>query len=468
MKKITLFTLFVGGVLGIIKIFSIVPFVRMAADDFGFAQTGFNQGIIQSQIYWYNAITGRVTTNFLQTVFGMLSAPTGVTSLYTILTFVVLFLCVFVFFKNLLNSQKWHLKAVVISFVFVASYYLITPNKAESWYWLTGSATYLWPTFLGIGSLGFALAQKQSAWSKSASFLLAFLAGFGNETFGLMFLTLLLAITVYLKLVRSKYFTHLLVVFVGTFISFGIMFLAPGNTSRLHSPSSDEMSALGALLYSVQKGPALLFSIVSQSFVYLGSLFLTLSLFWSFEDVNFGKSKNQESPYIKMFVIVIGTILLSIVFMLPGYKALGRMPPDRTEINLSLVIIMALVFGSLYFSKIISEKVLAKNTSYYLCTTLTVVIFLIVSVSSFTKTIAEDVYIAKNYSSAFDSLFLKLKDASKVGSEGVLLVDPLPNSGLVFSQTLNDDVNHFANRYYSSFFGLKGIRTPPLDQKGNE
>jgi hypothetical protein len=463
MKKILIFTLTIAALLGLIKVATIIPFTRMGADDFAFSVTGFQHGVLKAQLFWYLGITGRVTTNFLQTVFGMFSSENGLTGWYTVLTLALLSGSLFIFFKNLFKSKLGFWLTILVSVLFMVSYYLITPDKTESWYWMTGSITYLWPTFLGLGAVGFALADKQNIGNRAGAFLLALLAGSGNETFGVMFLSVLVLLLLYFRLIKSKLFNNFLVVFAGAAISFAVMFFAPGNTNRLAGGGSDEMSLVGTVFYSLQKGPALLFSIVGNNIVYLLSLLTSLSAFFAMQNIAIEATDDKEELLKKLFFILAIPVLMSVLFMLPGYKALGRVPPSRTEVNLAFVVILSLIFGAMYLGQIIGKLNLSKYFTYKASVAIIALVFLLSATNAFTKTVAEDIYIAKNYSVAFDELFSQLKSESMKGNDQVVIVKPLPESGLIHSQKLTNDTTHWANSYWSVFFKLKGIKIEDVE-----
>src|SRR5207253_11245863 len=68
-----------------------------------------------------------------------------------------------------------------------------TFERGEVWFWLSGSATYLWPLALALLGAGFLLARRPSAWTVAAgSVALALTAGF-NESPALLIVTALAA-----------------------------------------------------------------------------------------------------------------------------------------------------------------------------------------------------------------------------------------------------------------------------------
>lgn len=478
MKKYLTFAFLTASFFGMLKMLTIAPFDRMSADDFSYTTVAFTQGILKAQIAWYTTFTGKFINNFLVTVFGIMSSRNGSTLVYFLITLVLLFSAIFIFFKKVTNSRLGPFYSVLLSLLFLVSYYLITPDKNESWYWLSGSVEYLWPTIFVIGGLGFALEKKSTLFGSILLFVLAFLVGGGSEVAGTILVVSLFLSLLYLALMAflqkregnllsfvktlftdNKLFVNLFIIFLGASLSFLIMYLSPGNAIRIKGPGSDEMNIIGALFYSLQKGPALTFTIIKENFVYLLSLLVSLSAFFSFAGVGFEEFVDRNKTVKKIFFILVAPFFLSIIYMLPGYRALGRVLPSRAEIDLSFIILVSLIYAALYLSRIFMDIKLQKYFLYNALISATALIFLSSSLLAFTKTVAEDIYIAKNYSDAFDSMFMKLKDAASENKNQIVIVSPLPESGLIHSEKLKVDPGHWANKPISNFFGLEGITT---------
>jgi hypothetical protein len=478
MKKVMIFAFLTVAVLGIIKIVSIALFDRMSADDFSYTAVAFTHGVFKAQLIWYNSFTGKFINNFLVTVFGMLSSANGSTTLYFFITLALLFSAILIFLKKIVGSRMNFFYTLLLSALFLVSYYLITPNKNESWYWLSGAVEYLWPTIFALVAIGFSLEKRQNLPVRLALFLLGFLIGGGSEVNGTIFVVgiffslLLIAFKNFFEMRdrnlgrflgilfnQNALFGNLLFAFAGAAASFSIMFFAPGNVIRIKGPGSDEMSIAGAVFYSLQKGPELLLSMVKENAVYLGSLTVILSAFFYQQKVIIDSEESDEKQILKkIFFILVIPLFLSFFYMLPGYKALGRVLPDRAEINLSFVILLSLLFTALYIAKLFEKFNLSKYFIYNVTITFIAMIFFISSVAQFTGTVAEDVYITKNYSDSFDRMFNQLKEVSKTNKDQVVIVEAFPESGLIHSEKLNSDPGHWANKPISNFFGLKGIK----------
>lgn len=156
-KKLITFSLGVFSAFGLLKIFSIIPFVRFSDDDFGFLGRSVLSNFWNIQIGTYLGWTGRFTSTFLQTIFGYISTLEGKPVLYSIFAFLILLFAFAVIYSRTLGLKIWNARVIILSCVSFVALYILTPNKAESWYWMTGSITYLWPIIflvLGLSNLG--------------------------------------------------------------------------------------------------------------------------------------------------------------------------------------------------------------------------------------------------------------------------------------------------------------------------
>src|SRR3989339_348540 len=115
MKKYAWFSMSVLALMGFLKIFSIIPFNRMSADDFAYGSTVFSQGFWKAQLSWYLSWSGRFTSTFLQTFFGAYSSNSGNSSLFSIITLSLLFFALLSFFRSFLNLKLKNVYLYILS-----------------------------------------------------------------------------------------------------------------------------------------------------------------------------------------------------------------------------------------------------------------------------------------------------------------------------------------------------------------
>jgi hypothetical protein len=453
MNRFFLFSAWTAIFLGGIKMLSIVPFVRLSMDDFGYTASVFQQGFWGAQAYWYSAWSGRFFSTFLQTVFGRFSAPHGITTAYTLLTLMLLLLAFLFLFSAILKTRLLNPRIILLSALVFVVFYILTPDKMGSWYWLTGSASYLWPLIclLLVASQIFRPPYRISAFIICS--VLTFLAAAGNETLSIM-LNLGLAISLFLSLLGR--FPHRLikllsVMLLASVLSFSLMYLAPGNVNR--NSVSDNMNLMGSLSYSLEYGPFLAWSFVrghllfTAAFIFCAAYIFSLSLNTRLVSLEYRFSR------ILLFLAV--PFVAGVLFVLPAYKVQGQLPPTRSYITLTFVVLICLLSVAYHLSGIFHHK---KISSISLRQGMLLPAF-ILFVSSFTlvSTLGGDLYIARNYSVAFDRMFNQLRTAARVNPHQTVSINRLPESGLVSPEKIMPNPDDYSNKGLSDFFGLDGV-----------
>ena len=435
MKKFIWFCLGFFCLMGLLKVFSIIPFNRMSADDFSYGSTVLSQGFWQAQKAWYLSWSGRFVSTFLQTALGAALGASGKVYLYSLVTFSVFVWASFLFFRRFAGLTGK--AALAASAAFFVVLYQITPNKMESFYWLSGSITYLWPVIFTL----FALSAKGSF----GTFVFAFLAGGGNEAFSLVALVSYFCLSVYFLLNARKLDVRWLSLFVGTLASFLFVFFSPGNALRAQGAASDPMNLFGAFAYSLSEGPVILYGLVSKSVVFLVPFGIVLSFIFS--QGRQRKKQDTQTEIGKVFWALTLPILISVVYVFAAFKNLGRIPPDRSDITLAFVVLLAVVYVSFILSSFIGKFKLWVPAFAF---------FLFLSSFAVVSGLGADVYIAREYSSAFDKTIEQIKETKDKGGD-YAVVDVLPESGLVPNAQIKGYDDHWINMSISEFFGLSGI-----------
>lgn len=453
MKKVATFSLGVFSALGLLKIFSIVPFDRFAADDFGYVNPGLINTFWQSQVGSYMGWTGRFMFTFLLSLSGILMSSIGNPIIYSFITFLILLFAFIVFYSRFLRLRLWSLKVLLFSCVSFIVLYVATPNKAESWYWMTGSVNYLWPIILLTIGFSNMFIKKIRKVDYILSFIFIFLSVAGNEAFALLTLVALIGLTVYTIFVKRQNNKLLFTMTCAAAVSFTLVYFAPGNAVRASGGGSNPMSWFGSLAYAVQTGPGYLYSLVTKNILYFFPTLVVLGFYFS--EIN-SRPENEiklENILIKLFTIFSCTVLISTLYMFPAFRFLGRVPPDRSDITLSFIILIAIIASSYQLSKIFSYSKVANSPVFKIVIFLSV-FSLFVSAFALMSTFASDVYIAKNYSEAYDNMALQLKNASELGNQKDIIVSKLPESGLITNVQIQ---YQWVGAAVASYYKVKGI-----------
>lgn len=451
MKRITAFALGAMSLLGLIKIFSIIPFNRLAADDFSYMLVAKNEGFWTAQKIWYQTWTGRFSSTFFQTLFGLMSGDTGKIALFSALTFTGLIFALIIFYKRFLNLKFSEVILYILASATFVLLYVLTPNKSETWYWLTGSVTYLWPLIFFILASSYLFIKKPSRLDVFLAALTVFISVGGNETFG--FLTIIFLLGMFLLgLFKRKINKLTLSMLIVSGTALFIDFLSPGNLNRSQGDASNPMNIFGSAMYALQSGPSYYFSIISNNMSILLPMIIVFGYIFSSLNKNTPTENEIDGFFNNIFLISGASVVMSAFYMFPAYKILGRIQPDRSDISLILILTASFVAISYYLSKIFSVEKFGRTLLYKF------VIF-VASISIFVasfgllKTLAGDIYIVRNYSQAYDSMILAFKEAAANGDKGDVVVS-LPYSGLV-AVTLDPPGHYdYKNQALGGYFGI--------------
>jgi len=468
-----LFSLCFASILGILKYVSVIPFNRMAADDFSFADGFLTSSFFEGQAHWYLSLTGRYTSNFLISFFGSLGFPDGKMIIFPTLTVIFGIFSFSFLFSSVLDKKAGVLKKILISAYLFMLYYFITPNKSQDWYWLNGAATYLWPTLIDIVIISLVIKDMRGVWVYLLIFVLSLIAGGGDEL--LLTLNLILSATVVFAalapMIRVNAFSRFLaklkyvfnkslvlkkitLVFLASAVSLIVVYFSPGNSGRMSGYGANPMGVFGSIAYAFRDGPVVYWQIASKNIIFLvPTFFILVRVFLSFpiKTSIFDKVKIREN--LAAF-IVSSSVLLTIPIFTIGYLAFGKILVDRTFITVSFLIIIAIVFSALVCSGLKSlqkKSVIVWFDKFVFVSSFFVFILGI----RFASSLAEDVYVAKNYSDAFDSTVKYLRSYKPDGSGEALTVDQLPNSGLVPFWQLTRYPENWENNAIANFFRIK-------------
>lgn len=445
--------LLIFSLLGLVKIASIIPFNRMAGDDYSSAIVG-KDGVWNAVVFTYKNFMGRFTAVLIETPFSTSLAYDGKMSIYSIVTFSVLFVALLFLIKQIFNFKKNNIYLYIIPAVLLTVLYQMTPNKSESWYWLTGSVVYLWPIIFFIFATSFIFKNNL----KTIDYILASLSTFfsvgGNEALGIISLITLFVLTVLLPKKRKI----LIPMFLSSLISFLIVFFSPGNDIRKAAGGSEPMSYLGSVLYSIAEGPKLYKSLVLQNMYMLVPLSILLIDVFSKQYLK-SKILGLDDVLLNIFLLFIAGILISILFMLPSFVGLGRVQPDRSQITLSFFMISQIVIFSYLISQLLNQKLL--NTKHYKLILLISVILLINAGQSFTDTLASDLYTAKNYAAEFDSMIENFKNSDSTTEIKV----SLPDSGLIAEMIDPPGKWSYKNLSLSQYYNIGKVISVEYEKK---
>jgi hypothetical protein len=147
--------------------------------------------------------------------------------------------------------------------------------------------------------------------------------------------------------------------------------------------------------------------------------------------------------------------------MIPSFVGLGRVQPERSQISLSFIIVMQLMFISIISSRFLLDEILS-NKAQKLAVFISLIILLI-STSNFTNDLAKDMYVVKNYSQKFDLMIQNFKQISSSDSQKEINVS-LPDSGLVAKLLDPEGVYTYKNLSLSQYYKIGKVNTVKYEE----
>jgi hypothetical protein len=428
------------GIILLIPLFIIMPSNRLAVDDFCYGSFTYSHGFWGAQINTWESWTGRFLATFLQIFVSMAAKGNGHLLTYTL--FMIGSLLVGLFCLFMILTKKDIFQSLWITFLSAGSLYLITPNIGESFYWLSGSATYLWPLILLIFLIFFLLRKNQTKIILITEFLLAFGLAGGNET-----LTFLLCL-VFLFLAFYKKTKSIYMAGGGLVIGFLIMYFAPGNSIRGTIFNGMSWPVVAVKMWKIGGWLFLkhyFFNIHIWQFIII--YFVACLYLFSLKPLKVSLKNAVYSLII--FILFIG------VYVLPSLHVMGTLPPDRSDITLMF---MLLTETLILAAAITTNWNFTKNPkfwSFFIFISLLAGLF---GIYFSTKIeLAQNYLIPKTYAGQYDIIYndLKLDD---VHQSKTVILPPLPISQPLHSASLSSDPKNWINVCLANYFKVGSIK----------
>ena len=223
----------------LVLIFILGYFNRLAADDYGYMYYNDLHGVLGSVATWYKMWSGRWTNNFLTALFVEMFKNGGSLIIHAAITVFLLIFSIYVLLKKLtihyFKLEINRLEIFLFSIIYCASFFFLTFNVGDSWFWLAGSHGFLWSLIalnFGVASIISERLNLQAITIIAISFLYI---GGSNEGYAASFLIIMIVFGIfsYKKIIGNNAISiKLLLALTFLGISFLITFIAPGNDSR--------------------------------------------------------------------------------------------------------------------------------------------------------------------------------------------------------------------------------------------
>lgn len=440
-----------ANILFILLLIILAWFNRLAVDDFyaiGLINEFGVQGAIEN---FYTFSNGRWfgVSVMVSSIYAIYHGLVTV-FIYQLITFSCFIIAIYFLFKQLtrlFNLSVSGFESVSLTVSFFIFYFLISPEKGETFFWVTSTSQYLWSMTFMI--LGFAVLVKNKP-NMNFYFLLGLtfsLIGGGPEslTFGcLIVLTTLLILekkfTSFSPLINYDVLKKQVFVSV-TFLmlSFSFNFLSPGSNERkTWLPEPDIFKAF----YENFKGLGKVGIYESPLIIFYSVLFC---IPWILIGGRVSVNTNTSSKVVLRNIFRSGLIMLAVFFiiLLPGSYVLSEPPPKRAWMQIYFAVTVFICYCSFKAGTVI--KISARRIKTMK------LIFIAGSSALLISIILYQLKTVRTYSREYDA---RLEIVIK-GKSSTLILEPLPRAGMLYSAEITIDTAHFKNKHLQYGIGVK-------------
>ena len=319
---------------------SLGSYTRFMADDYCSAYAAHQFGLLRSIWYWYIHWSGRYAAFafdwlVLIKTFGPYGAhlvPPISIALWSAATIAAVYLSL----QDFSSHHSALMVSILLGVSFVTTVITLSPDIAQSYYWLNGMRSYSLPlvllsayTFLFLWSMPRLKTNQAIFIACIASLAFAFFNGGFSETYAVLQFAMFVFLVVFQWLTNDRKmdtkFRLLAFAVIGALLSIIVIILAPGNAvRRAASPPAPAFIKLaqisiGAYLAFIQE---ILLS-PRQISALIGALFISV---WA----GFGYKNEINSKSWMIPALVAGGLILSFVCIPPSVYGYVNSPPPRT------------------------------------------------------------------------------------------------------------------------------------------
>lgn len=382
---------------GFYFVFATSPFVRYWVDDFCSAAFLRSNGFIAAQLMWWNGWTGRYSATAFTDFFELFS-PWAV----RVLPIVILGLLI-------ISLKRFSRVGKMLPVLFIFLALVNAPNIIQSFYWQTGSLTYVAP-FIFLNLFLSQIVFPSKGVNLFLPAILLFIAGGFSEAYALAQLVLLFFILIAIKVIKifknSERVKVVISGIIGAGLALGIMSLSPGNIIRATSVTYPE--SLNFVITSTLFGTKWYIQRMLSIKPFIYSLFL---LFTSILVLGKRIKLKVWDAITLGSLSLVTTVFTTTAVLGSGFYSMAIIPPERTLFIAIYMILICFVVLSLAVSSLIKPS--SKFLWLVILLNLVTSLLLIKSVILHWNTVRFEV---RDYAREFDNIEPKLiESAGKAG-----------------------------------------------------
>ena len=426
-------------------------FNRPASDDIIFISIIKGKNIVEYIKWFYETWSGRWTGNAY--FFAVMSASNAFQNIhYFMLIYYIITLILFIYsISTIIKIGAYKLflvqlevkQVIIYSVLFLGSFYFLTFQYIEVWWWMCASVDTLQGiVFLLLGTALLLKENKKFIHYIFISFAFIYVGG-GFEIYSIITIAIFIFILIYYLFQRDRAFFSfsnnsllkgLSIAILSFIISFSVSIISPGNKARRNSVLDENKIESNGLSIS-NVGPLLNAAVFTQKKFIAGIGFAALWMLLGMQlsnksNVVLDKSKMKYLLRLSALVMLF-SILITLAFQ---YFILDNsFIPSRgwtfTSFAIAVFLCLLFLFIGCYAN---SSSYISQATKIVLPS-----IMMIVLVFTLYK---QYNYVSK-YASEYDTLIAELMEKQKSGNTGTIYVNNLPDSGMLLSIDISDSTN---------------------------
>lgn len=455
MKREELFQNFLYALL--LSAFLVLYFIlsmncRLAADDFYFLKNFEDYGWWNSMtLSWNSWISRWASVLLLNSVFALYKL-TGNFLFYHMIMLIVLCFAIyrlcsyaigFLIRRRILRREALADIANLprhsrFSVLMLISFFFLTPDIGETFFWTTSTAMYLWGFIALCFLLAEVLKEDQSFQSFAICFLMALFTGGAAEAVSIPAI-LLVSIIIIFQLRRKSFRMTSLFSLIMLLISVGITYAGVGRAIR--QGVLPEVSLWQTAIITMKSFLSVELFMVKQKTAWA----VLLAGAW----IGFMGNRSASKPLSLSFILKLAAWygLLMVIFLLPACYLLGEIPPQRAWILISFLNTVCIT-GAGY----VTGMYLRRSYLTLLISSAAVIFLIAMNL----KVAVDQKSIVTEYSRAVDSRMQFLSTLADPEDPSTIILERLPASGMLTSSEIFIDTSDFRNRHLRNYFKLKG------------
>lgn len=411
-------------------------FSRLASDDFFFIWDVCTNGLAESIKSQYLGWSGRYSATLIPNIFyQQFQLHQQWYCTLPLLSFTFLFFGLYTsfhFFFEILAFTVLITTKIFLSVFFIALLFFASPDIGESWFWYDGLSSYLW-SLIAICWIPYLLfkSSKNKIYYPFLFFCVIYAAS-ASEVYALFYFiiaVIILSYTIYFKKNRIFFFHRKSIIIISSLfilfsIAFSISVFAPGNFARASQfPDSNLKSNIYFFTRMVLKW---FFYFLPQKIPY----FITFLFYFLFIGIQLKENTNAQKFFNKkIFVSLVLFFAISLLIVFGSIAVIMSQSGEyRIWLLVSFMFVIVCIYSALWLGMHSGDWIKKIKLLFY-CSS---IFFFVVCSFQIQK--------AYQYSKAVDERTEKIIRAKENGySSNILYLDPLPESGFLYSAEISID-----------------------------